>query len=87
MPIIKVKRWRPSKGFKILLVSIFLGGSALWWVYIRPERHKHCIKAASFILYEYAERHGGAYPRSERGWGDAMLALGSGAPDTSWVSY
>jgi hypothetical protein len=57
------------------------------WFMLRPERHQHCIKSASFILTGYANEHGGTYPKSDRGWGDAMLSFASDPDDTSWVRY
>jgi hypothetical protein len=78
------KPYRHAKLSAIMgIIVILIAG----WFWLRPERHQHCIKSATFILLEYAGNHGGTYPKSDRGWGDALLSLGSGTTDTEWVRY
>lgn len=37
--------------------------------------HEHCIKCATMPFAIYADAHGGKFPTSERGWGDALVKL------------
>ena len=70
-----------------LTVAAIVVISITAWCMLRPERHQHCIKSAIFILFGYANEHGGTYPKSDRGWGDAMLSFASGPDDTNWVRF
>ncbi len=71
----------------ITLAAVIIGVFAIWWIWIRPERHVHCIKVASFHLNGYSHDHGGSFPASERGWGDALLLLSSDKSDFSWLPF
>jgi len=72
---------------KLIVASGIVVISIVAWFMSRPKSHQHCIKSAIFTLAEYASEHGGEYPKSEKGWGDAMLSFASGPDDTGWVRY
>lgn len=82
--ISSLRRHRFAKPIAVAGIVVIL---IVAWLMLRPERHQHCIKSAIFILADYAGDHGGAYPESDRGWGDAMLSFASGPDDTNWVRY
>lgn len=69
----------------ITLAAVIIGVFAIWWIWIRPERHVHCIKAASLHLDNHAQNNGGIFPASERGWGDALLLMASDKSDLGWL--
>ena len=41
-------------------------------------QHAHCIKGAGGLLRMYAEDHGGRYPYSTNGYGDALVMINGG---------
>ena len=79
---------RASLHLRIAIASVVLVvGFGVWWVWSRPEQHKHCIKAVQFWLLDYAAKNGGNYPVSERGWADALLKLSTVSGNDSWIPF
>lgn len=77
---------RPRFAIPLIVAGIVVI-SIIAWFMLRPKGHQHCIKAAIFILMDYAAKHDGAYPKNDRGWGDAMLSFASSPDDTDWVKF
>lgn len=59
----------------------------IFWRWVFPPRHEHCIIAAKNLLRVYAEANGGAYPTSSKGWGDALLKLNEPADDPEELDF
>jgi len=78
------RRYRFAKPLIVVGIMVI---SIVAWFTLRPKSHQHCIKAAIFILHGYAAEHGGAYPKNDRGWGDAMLSFAPSPDNTDWVKY
>jgi hypothetical protein len=73
----------------IIAAALFCGGAILllvlgvgfmWWKF---PVHQHCIKAAGMHFRLYCEDHGGRFPFSTNGFGDALLLLAEDQGD--WV--
>jgi hypothetical protein len=69
-------------------VSVALG---FWYVKSHPMvfneslwGHAHCMPQASGALLTYAEDHGGQFPYSTNGYGNALLLL---TPERSWFYF
>ena len=45
------------------------------------------MKQAIFIFASYASENEGRYPESDKGWGDALLNLGTAEHSDSWIPY
>lgn len=77
-----VKR-RRRVSLRAVLISVVFGVIALWvFVKMNPlifnesfVEHAHCIVAAHSALRIYADEHGGRFPESTNGFGDALLPL------------
>lgn len=79
---------RPRKRYIIIGVLVVLAGLAVptyRWVF--PPRHQHCMKQAVFVFSSYASENNGTFPESDKGWGDALLKLGSIEDSDYWVPY
>jgi hypothetical protein len=69
----------------VLVVLVGLAVPVYRWVF--PPAHQHCMKQAIFIFSGYASENDGRFPESEKGWGDALLKLGSADHTDSWIPY
>jgi|ERR1043165_1499244 hypothetical protein len=77
-----MKKWSRKKrwivgliGGFILLPVILYGGLFVIGMFNLFHAHEHCIKGTGLELEEYALDHGGRYPFSSNGFGDAIVLL------------
>jgi hypothetical protein len=79
---------RPQKSsivIGLLVIVAVVVVTAFRWVF--PPSHQHCMKSAGLFFSLYASDHGGKYPESEKGWGDALLMVMSDQVPQHSVAY
>ena len=76
---------RRSRLFKLAAITMVAGVLGVWYVKLHPLvfneslwEHAHCMPQAGMAFRTYAVDHGGRFPYSTNGYGDALLLLTNG---------